>query len=126
MSARCIEDAKGVIDREYASRLTIDHLACSARMSKFHFIRVFKARTGQTPHQYLRARRIARAQHLLETTAMPVTEICGRVGFDSLGSFCALFRRLIGESPSAYRAARRRPVYIPSCFLRMHRVRPAE
>jgi AraC-like DNA-binding protein len=122
MSAGRIEDVKAVIDREYACRLTIDDLARRARMSTFHFIRVFKVRTGQTPHQYLRARRIARAKHLLETTPMPVTEVCERVGFESLGSFGAVFRRLTGESPAAYRATRRRPVCIPSCFLRMHRV----
>lgn len=95
-------------------------------MSRFHFIRAFKASTGQTPHQYLRTRRIARAKHLLETTPLPVTEICEQVGFESLGSFSALFRRLTGASPVGYRKAHRRRVSIPSCFMRMYRVSPPE
>jgi AraC-like DNA-binding protein len=121
-----VQRARAVLDRDYPLRLTIEDLARHARMSKFHFIRAFKAQTGQTPHQYLRAQRIDRAKHLLETTPMSVTEVCETIGFESLGSFSALFHRLTGESPVAYRAARRRKLYIPSCFLRMYRMNPAE
>jgi AraC-like DNA-binding protein len=69
----------------------------------------------------LRRRRIERAQELLVTTPLPVTEICDRVGFASLGSFSSLFRRLTGETPGGYRARRRRNAYIPGCFVRMYR-----
>ena len=92
-----------------------------AGQSSFHFIRAFRAATGHTPHQYVRSRRIARAQELLVTTPLPVTEICEAVGFQSLGSFSAIFRRLSGESPTEYRAKRRRSPYIPTCFIRMYR-----
>lgn len=125
-SSSRIQHARNIVDRDYARRLTVEDLARHARMSKFHFIRAFKSETGRTPHQYLRAQRIDRAKHLLETTPMPVTEICEQVGFESLGSFSALFRRLTGASPAAYRTAHKRHVYIPSCFLRMYRVNPPE
>ena len=52
---------------------------------------------------------------------MAVTEICDAVGFESLGSFSSTFRRLTGETPTAYRAKRRRTPYIPGCFVRMYR-----
>jgi AraC-like DNA-binding protein len=58
---------------------------------------------------------------LLVTTPMPVTEICDAVGFQSLGSFSSLFRKLAGETPGAYRAARRKSAPIPTCFVRMFR-----
>jgi AraC-like DNA-binding protein len=74
-----------------------------------------------TPHQYLRGRAIDRAKELLVTTPLPITEIGDQAGFRSLGSFSALFRRLTGETPAAYRQRRRRDVHIPSCFIRMHR-----
>jgi AraC-like DNA-binding protein len=96
------------IDRNPARPLPVERLGRMAGLSTFHFIRAFRAVTGQTPHQYLRARRIARAQEQL-------------VSFRSLGSFSAVFRRLTGESPTAYRAARRRSAYIPACFVRMYR-----
>lgn len=109
------------VDRHYARPLTVERLAALAGLSTFHFIRAFHAHTGATPHQYVRARRIARAKELLVTTPAPVTEICDLVGFQSLGSFSTVFRRLTGETPAAYRATRRKSVYIPSCFVRMYR-----
>ena len=109
------------IDRHLAEPLTIPRLARLARLSPYHFVRVFRTATGQTPHQYVRNRRIERAKTLLVTTPTPVTEICVAVGFQSLGSFSALFRRLTGATPLAYRAARRRRPYIPECFVRMYR-----
>jgi AraC-like DNA-binding protein len=109
------------IDRHFAKALTIDTLAAMARLSPFHFIRAFRAAYGETPHQYLRARRLERAQELLTTTVMPITEICDKVGFRSLGSFTTLFRKQTGETPAEYRAARRRSMYIPTCFIRMYR-----
>jgi len=109
------------IDRHYTRPLTVDQLAKLAGLSTYHFIRAFRAHAGQTPHQYLRARRIERARELLVTTPMPITEICDAVGFQSLGSFCSLFRKLTGETPAAFRAARRRSPRIPTCFVRMYR-----
>ena len=117
-----LPEIREYIDRHYAKQLSVPHLAKLAGLSRFHFIRAFRAEAGVTPHQYLRERRIARAQELLVTTPMPVTEICDAVGFQSLGSFCALFKRLTGEAPAAYRAARRTSPRIPDCFMRMYRV----
>jgi AraC-like DNA-binding protein len=110
-----------LIDRHYARQLTVEQLARRAGLSSFHFIRAFRSAFGATPHQYLRTKRIERARELLVTTPMPITEICVQVGFQSLGSFSSIFRRLTGETPAAYRAARRKNVYIPGCFVRMYR-----
>jgi AraC-like DNA-binding protein len=66
------------IDRHYTRPLTVDQLAKLAGLSTYHFIRAFRAHAGQTPHQYLRARRIERARELslrrrcrLPKSAMP-------------------------------------------------------
>ena len=69
----------------------------------------------------MRTKRLDRARELLVTTPMPITEICVQVGFQSLGSFSSLFRRTTGETPAAFRAKRRKNVYIPGCFVRMYR-----
>jgi AraC-like DNA-binding protein len=116
-----LTEIREYIDRHYAKQLTVAHLARLAGLSTFHFIRAFRAEVGVTPHQYLRDRRIARARELLVTTPLPVTEICDAIGFQSLGSFSALFRRQTGASPAAYRAANRKSVRIPTCFIRMYR-----
>jgi AraC-like DNA-binding protein len=117
-------DIEGVceyIDRHCAEPLTIDQLASLAGVSTFHFIRAFRAATGVTPHQYVRQRRLERAGELLATTSLPVTEICDRVGFQSLGSFSSVFKKVTGEAPSEFRAKRRKHAYIPTCFIRMYR-----
>ena len=116
-----LDRVRGFIDSHYARPLTVQKLARQAGLSPFYFIRAFRAAFSVTPHQYLRRRRLARACELLVTTPLPVTEVCDRVGFHSLGSFSALFRREIGETPKHYRATRRKAVSIPSCFVRMYR-----
>jgi transcriptional regulator GlxA family with amidase domain len=118
---RDIATVREFVERHLARPLSVQRLARMAGLSPFHFIRTFRAATGETPHQYVRSRRIARAQELLVTTPLPVTEVCEAVGFQSLGSFSATFRRLTGESPTEYRAKRRKSPYIPACFIRMYR-----
>ena len=83
--------------------LTLDALAEVARLSPFHFARAFKATTGLTPHELVTARRMDRAATLLTTTALPVAEIAGRVGFSNVGHFRRLFARHHAIGPSALR-----------------------
>lgn len=96
--------AHDLIDRDFAEALDLGDLAREAGYSKYHFARTFAAAYGETPRAYLTRRRVERAKNLLRTANLSVTEICFLVGFGSLGSFSALFRRLVGQSPSAYRA----------------------
>jgi AraC-like DNA-binding protein len=121
LPAADLRHIRDFIDRHYAKPLTVDRLAGRCALSPYHFIRAFRAAFGVTPHQYLRARRLDRAKELLVTTPLPVTEICDQIGFQSLGSFSSLFRRITGETPAEYRDKRRKNVYIPGCFVRMYR-----
>jgi AraC-like DNA-binding protein len=111
--------ARDHIDRNYAAPLDLDSLARVAGVSKFHFARSFEATYGETPIRYVTRRRIERAQDLLRSANLTVTEICMLVGFASLGSFSSRFSELVGESPTAYRnrwAAQGGP-HIPGCYL---------
>ena len=71
--------------------------------------------------RYVTRRRIERAQDLLRSANLTVTEICVLVGFSSLGSFSSRFHELVGESPTAYRRryAEAGAPRIPGCFLFM-------
>ena len=113
--------ARDHMDRHYSAPLHLDQLAAVARISRSHFATSFEATYGETPIRYLTRRRIERAQDLLRTANLTVTEVCVAVGFASLGSFSSRFKELVGESPTAYRdrwAARGGP-HVPGCYLFM-------
>jgi AraC-like DNA-binding protein len=86
--------------------LSLNEIAAQVALSPYHFLRAFKQVFGLTPHAYLTQKRLERACFLLRNTDAAVTEICFTVGFESLGSFSALFQRNMGLSPRAYRLAR--------------------
>jgi AraC-like DNA-binding protein len=116
-----LRNARDLADRDYRAPLDLDALAGAPHVSKYHFARCFTETYGETPMRYLARRRIERAQDLLRSANLNVTEVCMMVGFTSLGSFSSRFRELVGESPTQYRdrwAARGGP-HIPGCFLFM-------
>ena len=107
--------ARDAMDRDYAQPLDIPTLARIALVSEAHFIRVFRATFGETPHRYLQRRRVERAMFMLRETNLSVTEICFDVVFTSLGTFSRTFRDIVGETPSEYRAGHG-PMGAPNCF----------
>jgi len=114
--------ARDAIHARYAEPLRLDQLAREAALSPFHFLRIFRSAFGETPHQYLTRVRIEAAKRLLLADA-PVTDVCFEVGFQSLGSFSALFARRVGAPPSAFRrrlhhfAFGAQRVYVPHCYV---------
>ena len=84
--------------------LTVPELAGVAALSPWHFIRVFTALAGLSPHQFVIGERMRLAQHLLTATRLPVAEIARQVGYADVSRFGQHFRRRIGATPSAWRA----------------------
>jgi AraC-like DNA-binding protein len=121
-TARRLRRARAFIDTSYHLPLDLGQIADQAFCSRYHVIRLFREAFAQTPHQYLTQRRIERAKVLLASSDLTITAICFAVGFQSVGSFSALFRRHVGFSPGAYRDRERRRAkcaYVPGCFLTM-------
>ncbi|WP_443060166.1 helix-turn-helix transcriptional regulator [Streptomyces sp. NBC_00444] len=111
--------AKDAMDRDWAEpSLDLDAVAAHAGYSRYHFIRAFKAAYGETPGQYLTHRRIERAEDLLRTADLTVTEICHLVGFSSLGTFSTRFKARTGLTPSEYRSKHvgQGAALIPGCY----------
>lgn len=85
---------------------SLAEMAAAAGVSAYHFLRAFRASTGQTPHAWLAARRVERARALLARyPARPIAEIALDTGFCSQAHMTATFRRLIGITPGAVRRA---------------------
>ena len=113
--------ARDHLDRHYAESFDLDLVAGLAGMSRYHFVRSFGTTYGLTPAAYLAQRRIERAQDLLRTANLTVTEVCHAVGYTSLGSFSSTFREVVGETPSEFQrryAASGNP-RIPGCYVFM-------
>ena len=116
--------AKLFIDENFAGGIDLNRIADKACFSKFHFVRMFKSIYGRTPHQYLTQVRIEQSKELL-AAGETVAAACFRVGFDSVTSFTALFKRRVGQTPRQYQLERleftegvaNEPLaYIPGCF----------
>ncbi|MEV0679041.1 helix-turn-helix domain-containing protein [Actinosynnema sp. NPDC050436] len=88
-----------------ARDLALTDLARQAGMSTRTLNRRFREQTGDTPVQWLLRARVRQAQHLLESTDHPVDLVGARTGFGSPTAFRDRFRRVVGTSPHAYRAA---------------------
>nr|WP_027948163.1 bifunctional DNA-binding transcriptional regulator/O6-methylguanine-DNA methyltransferase Ada [Halomonas anticariensis] len=82
---------------------TLDDLAEVAGMSRFHFHRVFKSITGLTPKAYAAAWRAGRVRDEL-LRSETVTEAIYEAGFNSNGRFYAASSRILGMTPTAFRA----------------------
>ncbi len=103
---RAVEVAQW-IDEHAAEPLDLDTIAARARLSAFHFLRVFSAVIGATPHQYLVRARLRRAAELLVDPARSITDIAYDVGFADVSNFVRTFRRAAGVSPRGFRRAAR-------------------
>jgi AraC-like DNA-binding protein len=117
-----LRQAKDRLDRTYGEPLDLRALAGQSGYSLYYFVRAFHETYGETPGRYLARRRVERAQELLRSTNLTVTEVCFRIGFSSLGTFSARFKEVVGVSPKAYREEMVRqggPPRIPGCFVMM-------
>ena len=84
--------------------LTVDQLAAKAHMSPRTFARRFKADHGATPAAWLARQRIIHAQRLLEKTDLGLDRIAYESGFGSAAVLRQNFSRVLGTTPTAYRA----------------------
>ena len=98
-----IVDVVYYLEDHYAEPCSLRTLAVMAGLSRFHFLRRFRAATGASPHQYLIALRLRAAAEQLRSTAEPITSIALDVGFNDLSNFNLLFRRSFGVTRRQWR-----------------------
>ena len=77
----------------------MDELAGIAGCTRYHFSRLFRQSTGQTPHQWVTRLRVERASVLLSTTELGVEAVAQRVGFSGRSGLTRAFRRHRGVAP---------------------------
>ena len=85
-----------------AETVRLGDLAAITGLSQSQFGRAFKASTSVTPHRWQLNARIAKAQDLLLSGAMPLSEIALVTGFAEQSHFTRVFKRVVGASPRAW------------------------
>lgn len=100
---RAVSKALLYIEKNYMEPLNLEIVAQINGMSKYHFSRVFKKKTGYTFKAYLNRRRIERAKYFMRHEEKNVSEAAFAAGYNDLAYFSRIFRRQEGLSPSRYR-----------------------
>jgi AraC family transcriptional regulator len=93
--------------RCFSCDLSLQALANESGYSRVHFVRMFRAATGYSPHNYLLNLKLERARELLKNPSMSLIDIALDCGFSSHSHMSRLFHKLIGVTPSAYRRSLR-------------------
>lgn len=98
-----VADVIRYLEQHHAEACSLTTLATIAGLSRFHFLRLFRAATGVSPHQFVIALRLRAAAERLRASAEPVTTIALDVGFNDISNFNLLFRRSFGMAPRQWR-----------------------
>ena len=107
LSDRRLERVLEYMDARYMEALSLDELAREAGVSPFHFVRLFRARVGVTPHRHLVCLRMDAAAAMLAETDRGVEDIALACGYRTARHFAAAFRRHFSQTPSGYRLGER-------------------
>jgi AraC family transcriptional regulator len=113
---RAVEYIQDQLDTD----LTISGIAQAVYMSPYHFMRLFKESTGQSPHQYVIEARVRKATELLTTGKLTISEAAHHVGFVDQSHLTRHFKRVFGMPPKTFLSCGQ------SCFLSKNRTKLQE
>ena len=104
LRASLLDEANQIVDRDYASELSLDDIARRVASSRRQLQRAYAEIGNTTFRDHLTAVRMERAAELLATGMFTVREVAHRVGYRQPAQFAKAFRRRRGVSPSDFRA----------------------
>jgi AraC family transcriptional regulator len=95
------------VDQHLQKSISLEDLACTVGLSRYHFARRFRQSTGTTPHEFVLRQRVERAKTLLHRTNTPLPDIACSCGFADQSHMTREFRKRVGLTPGRYRARSR-------------------
>ena len=102
-----LKNAIGYIKENYQKSFTLDQMCSFCNVSKQHLIRCFNAAFGISPMAFVTQCKIFKACGLLRETTYTVKEIGYMLGFDNQCHFSKVFKRIVCQTPTQYRAKER-------------------
>lgn len=97
-----IMESINYINANLSENLTVADLAEKACQNTDYFSRIFQDYTGSRPLSYIQQKRIEKAQFLILTTDLALSQIAGETGFESLSYFSRIFKNITGQTPGNY------------------------
>lgn len=91
------------MQKNIQEKLSLDRIANSANLSKYHFSRIFKETSGCSPMQYLAMLRIRLSIELMQNTDYNMTEISEACGFSAPNYFNKAFKDYVKTTPYQYK-----------------------
>lgn len=99
------------IGERYTTDITLAEIADNFHMSYKYFSRYFKNTFNTTLSDYVMKLRLERAELLLGTTELSVTEVCLQTGFNNISFFIRSFKKAYGMTPLKYRNQKERSTF---------------
>lgn len=103
LPARLLSRVQDKIHANLDSDLSLGTLAEASGYSRAHFLRMFRAATGLTPHQYVLDLRLSRAQEWLRKKDESIISIAASCGFSSQSHMTSVFRQRLEMTPAEFR-----------------------
>ena len=100
-----VQAAKEYISLHSSEKFSLQALADALYVNKSYLLRLFKARTGDTLLSYHNRVRCEQAKQMLSDTELSISEVGGAVGFVTSSHFTHVFKKIVGITPTEYRAA---------------------
>ncbi len=100
---RILSRIREKIEANLDTDLSLESLAEESGYSRAHFLRMFRAATGLTPHQYVLDLRLRRAQERLRQAGSSIIDVAVSCGFSSQSHMTSVFRRRLEVTPGQYR-----------------------
>lgn len=98
-----VRQALTMITSDLTADLTLNSIATTLNVNASYLSTVFKKELGMTLTDYVTQKRVEHAIFLLNSTAMPISEISQFCGIPDVHYFSKIFKKQIGQSPSEYR-----------------------
>jgi AraC family transcriptional regulator len=106
LQPRVLRRIRDRIEAELDTQISLTSLAKESGYSRAHFLRMFRAATGLTPHRYVLEMRLSTAQQLLRQAKIPLADVALKCGFSSQTHMTDVFRKQLGVTPQEYRRSR--------------------